>query len=459
MRTRAVLVLALAVAAVLWAASSASADSIFSVPGYHAPGTPVKYDKVMVRRYGSPSAKNVLVLVPGTFAGASDFAIVGPYLAKHVPSLQVWAEDRREGALEDDSMLIKGLNGQATVQQVFDFYTGWLADKSITPHYQPLNPANFAFVKQWGLKVAMEDLHRVILKARAGGKRKVILGGHSLGGGEAATYPAWDFNGHGGYEDLAGIVGIDGGAINSNLSGPNAINTVADAKKALANINAKGPFSDLLGFGLPWITGPLTEVGALTVLKEPHAPSIAGTFPLLPPSLKPPVPATNAGQLGYAFDQATSPAALSLIHIHSGHLSSSNPADWVDDGPTPLENLVKAASIEPLGFVDWYFPARLSVDANAGRRLKQTAVTRYLGLELGHLKQVDVPYYVIQTSLGGAGNALANGAKFYKRESRIPSIKIVDTSKIYSHLDPLLATPSKNRFLQTVVPWLKRVTG
>ena len=115
--------------------------------------------------------------------------------------------------------------------------------------------------------------------------------------------------------------------------------------------------------------------------------------------------------------------------------------------------------VEPLGFVDWYFPARLSVDANAGRKLKQTAVTKFLGLDLGHLKQVDVPYYVIQTSLGGARNALANGAKFYKRESRIPSIKVVDTSKIYSHLDPLLATPSKNRFLQTVVPWLKRVTG
>jgi hypothetical protein len=99
------------------------------------------------------------------------------------------------------------------------------------------------------------------------------------------------------------------------------------------------------------------------------------------------------------------------------------------------------------------------VDAGAGRGLKATAVTKFLGLDLGHLKQVNVPYYVIETSLGGAGNALGKGAKFYKSQSHIPSIRVVDTSKIYSHLDPLLATPSKNRFLETVVPWLKRVTG
>ena len=79
--------------------------STFSVPGVSVPGTPTRYDKVMVRRFGSPNATNVLVLVPGTLAGAADFDIVGPYLADHVPNLQVWAEMRREGALEDNTML------------------------------------------------------------------------------------------------------------------------------------------------------------------------------------------------------------------------------------------------------------------------------------------------------------------------------------------------------------------
>src|SRR5579863_435235 len=136
--------------------------STFSVPGVSVPGTPALYDKVMVRRFGSPAATNVLVLVPGTLAGAADFDIVGPYLAAHVPNLQVWAEMRREGALEDNSMLLKVLNGTATIQQAFDYYLGWIVDSSITPHYQPLKASQFQFADQWGLAVAMGDLHNVI---------------------------------------------------------------------------------------------------------------------------------------------------------------------------------------------------------------------------------------------------------------------------------------------------------
>jgi hypothetical protein len=63
--------------------------STFNVKGVPVPGTPAKYDKVEVRRFGSPKATNVLVLVPGTQAGAADFDVVGPYLAATVPNLQV----------------------------------------------------------------------------------------------------------------------------------------------------------------------------------------------------------------------------------------------------------------------------------------------------------------------------------------------------------------------------------
>jgi len=33
----------------------------------------------------------------------------------------------------------------------------------------------------------------------------------------------------------------------------------------------------------------------------------------------------------------------------------------------------------------------------------------------------------------------------------------VDRSATYGHLDPLLATPSKNAFLQTIVPWIEQL--
>src|SRR5436305_7363813 len=236
MRTRTSAALAV-MAVALWAAT-ARADSVFSVPGFHSAGTPQKFNKVQVRRFGSPSAPNVLVLVPGTLGGAGDFQLVAPYLASHVPHLQVWAEMRREGALEDNSMLLRGLAGTASVQQVFDYYQGWLANPSISPHYQPLTNAQTAFAKQWGLNTAMEDLHRVITKARARGKRRVILGGHSLGGSEAAIYPAWDFHGRAGYKDLAGIVGIAGGV----LGRPAALASRAQARAAPKQLDTRGPW-------------------------------------------------------------------------------------------------------------------------------------------------------------------------------------------------------------------------
>ena len=47
-------------------------------------------------------------------------------------------------------------------------------------------------MRDWGLKLALEDLRAVVKRARRGG-RKVILGGHSLGASMAVAYAAWDF--------------------------------------------------------------------------------------------------------------------------------------------------------------------------------------------------------------------------------------------------------------------------
>ena len=441
----AVVILALSVPA------AARAD-VLTIRGYRAPGTPKRYDRVQVRRFGSAHARKVLVLVPGTLAGAGDFTIVGRYLARHVRGLQVWAQMRREGPLEDNSRLLAGLRGRATIQQVFDYYLGWLADSSISPHYQPLDPTHFAFAKRWGLTVAMEDLRRVIRRARDHGRRTVLLGGHSLGGAETAVYAAWDFHGHAGYQDIAGMIGIDGGPF---LRLGSSADTVAQVRAQLAQMDAKGPWLDLLGVGLPWVSGAFSEVGALAALKQPHAASTQQQFPLLPPALRPSVAVTNQAQLGYAFDAATSPASLALIHVHSGHLGAGDPADWVDDGPTPIQNVARTFVQEPLGGVDWYYPLRLTIDVGAAASLRRTPAARFLGLRLRHLRQVNLPYYVIATSLGG--RRLIAGARRFKRESRIPRLAVVDRSASYGHLDPLLAAPARNAFLKTVVPWLRRI--
>jgi hypothetical protein len=431
-------------------------ESILTVPTPAVAGTPAKYDSVQVRTFGSPSASHVLVLVPGTNGGAGDFDLVAPYLATHVPDLQVWAEMRREGALQDESMIQSTLAGKTTSQQMFDYYLGWISDPKITDHYQPLKAADYGFVADWGMAVAMDDLHAVISKASDGGTRSVTLGGHSLGGTEAATYAAWDFDGHAGYSTINGIVCIDGCAGAPVGFGPPP--TVPSVQLAIAQLATKGPWLDLLGTGA-WTTGVFSEVGAVTALKDPTGPATTfEDFPLLPAVFKPSVPVTNEAEFGYAFDYRTSPKGLGLIQVRSGHVATTgDPAGWVDTDITPIMNVVDAFAQTPLAAADWYYPERLTIDAGAAQSLHQSDVATYLGLRLFHTSQVDVPLYAFQTSLGGAGNAVADSAQAYKAESKIPSVTVVSRTATYSHLDPLLAGSSRNDFLKTVVPWLKKV--
>ena len=410
-------------AALASAAPAAAAETHTTIPGAPGPG-PARYDKVFVAKFGPPHAKRV-------------------------PNLQVWAVDRRSEALEDTSRFKDALAGRITVQQAFDYYLGWLANPSIQPHFQPLDLATFAFAKRWGLELALEDLRRVVLHARRQGKR-VILGGHSLGASTTLAYASWDFHGDQGYKDLEGLVLIDGGLLGS-FSTP----SLAQTKKAVAALAKGGPFVDLLGLNLPWAAGVFAETGALAALKEPTAPSIAQSFPLLPPQFKPPIPVTNRGQLGYAFDSSTSPPALALIQVQAGHLGANG--DWVDGEVTPIERVAQTFAQEPANATEWYFPAKLSIDVDAANALTRNTQTDYLKLRPWHRREVDLPLYALQTDLTH-GHVL-RGARRFITGSKVPRARsiLVDASATESHVDPLTAAPARNRFLQTVVPWLRRL--
>ena len=432
-------------------------EQVVTVPTPAVPGTPPQYDQVQVRQFGSPTAAHVLVLTPGTYGGAGDFDLVAPYLVQHVPDLQVWSVMRREGALQDESLIQSTLAGQTSLTQAFDYYLGWVADPSITVHYQPLSNADYAFADQWGLAVALDDLHAVVLAARDGGARTVTIGGHSLGGTVAAAYAAWDFDGQPGYATINGIVCIDGCAGSSTAFGNPE--TVATASKAITALATQGPWSDALKLGLPWVTGAFAQVGALAALLDPQgSATLFQDFKLLPKALDPSGTVTNQALFGHAFDYRTSPAYLVLDQVHSGVVATTgDPRPWIPDGITPVQNLAYVFAQPQLGFLDWYYPTRLSIDAGAAASLQQTAVANALGLRLFHTAQVDVPLYAFQTSLGGRNNAVARGAYAYRAQSKIPSVTVVSRTSTYSHLDPLLATPSQNAFLATVVPWLKKL--
>jgi pimeloyl-ACP methyl ester carboxylesterase len=430
----------------LVAAGSAMAhDRLITLPTPAGPG-PAQFNQVSVHQFGPKSAERVLVLMPGTQGGAGDFTLDAHYLVKHIPGLQVWAIDRRTQALEDTATFAAAEAGQIPPQQAFDYY---------------LNGGGFHFrgagedpyAREWGMAVALNDARAVVLRARAHGRRQVVLGGHSLGASLTVAYAAWDFNGRPGYRDLAGLVLIDGG-----LLGSFDAYDLAQSQQAVADLQSSNPFLDLLGVGLPEAAGLFAEIGGLYAERAPTASATTlQSYPLLPPEFNPPFPVTNRALFGYAFDRDTSPAALGLLHINGGGLApSGNPRDWVDGGVTPVSRLAATFGQEPSNAVEWYFPKRLTIDTNGADQMRRNDVADFLGLRLFHTRKVNLPLYAIATDLAGAH--VLDGARNFIRRARTTRRQsmLVNRNPLMSHLDPLTAAPKSNAFLKTVVPFLDR---
>lgn len=417
---------------------AAAAQANFTVKGAPGPG-PAKYDKVYVERVGSATARRVLVLVPGTNGGAGSMEPVARDIVRRQRGTQVWLVDRRQQAFEDTAEFKRGDPYAAQ-----EHYLGF--------KYKRVLSADVPYVAEWGLKLSLEDLRRVVLKARAGGRNKVVLGGHSAGASTAVAYAAWDFKRRPGYRDIEGLVLIDGGLLGSfsEASARRARTELAELRSGKRN-----RFLDLLGAGIPEVGGIFTELAALYAAKAPDAPSALQQFPLLPEIFKPPFRVTNEAQLGYAFDATTSPEGFELIRVRAGGLAASgDPRGWKNGELTPIERFAAAFSGQEPSGTEWYYPYRLLLDIDAASPLRQTRAAKTLGLRLLHGRKIDVPVYAFETDL--ARGRIVRGARRLARMSRVPRVTAVADPRS-SHLDPLVASPGKNRFLRTVLPFLRRI--
>jgi hypothetical protein len=74
-----------------------------------------------------------------------------------------------------------------------------------------------------------------------------------------------------------------------------------------------------------------------------------------------------------------------------------------------------------------------------------------LDVRTWHRERINVPVYAFQSALTGGG--IFARTKRFIRLTRVRSAGLVGDEK-HAHLDPLLARPRKNTFLQTVVPFL-----
>jgi len=424
--------------------------------GFDDPATPNALDRVGVLKVGSDHARNVLVLSPGTSAGAGYFLPLARDIVRRTQGRwQVWSVERRENQLEDQSMLDRAKNRTATEQQAFDYYLGWLVDPSLTTHFQPVPDAAVPFARGWGMNVEIQDLHRVILAARQHGRR-VVLGGHSLGGAITTAYATWDFNGRPGARDLAGLVYIDGGS--------NPVPVSADqATQELQNLQTSSPWLAFGGIPAPFL-GLFAATGSTAAVVDPDAPSLGQNFPLLPAALKPPVPVTNEAQFGFGVDTETSPTALIAAQVHAGHLAASGtPRGWVRAGElTPIQRYARMLSGTGLSGVDgsaWYHPLRLTIDAGAVADGNANPAQAILGVDAihGHDLGTHLPIYAFGAALGGQG--VLDTATILAQQSGIPAsdLTLINRQATYAHNDPAAARPS-NEFLDALIPFLARTS-
>jgi pimeloyl-ACP methyl ester carboxylesterase len=477
------------------------------IPSFKAPGTPepfkppkgshlpkeINLNQVGVIKVGSETAKNVVVLEPGTSAGAGYFVPLAKSLVEHTSGWQVWAVERRQNLLEDQSYLNLAKKSKITGAQLFCYYLGFLVGGGCLPHFVPLAsgfiPAEEQkkikkFVDQWGMNVAVKDLHTVIETAKALGG-KVILGGHSLGGSVVTAYATWDFSGTPGANGLSGLVYDDGG------SSPVPI-TKEKAEEELSTLKAAAsPWLSFGGIPSPFL-GLFSALGSTSAVVFPEEGSLAQNFPLLPENLNPTnppgcklsepgceqVPVTNEALFGFGVNVGTSPPNLIAAQVHAGKGIEEKAKEdglhgWSGEGAlTPIKRyaeMLSGTGINAADGTEWYFPERLTLDTGAVAEGNANPAQEVLGEHAihGHELPKSLKILAINSELDKAvGASSLAAAEILAEQSGIPkeNLTLINREETYAHNDPAGADPEKggiyeNVLFRELVPFLEIIAS
>ncbi len=233
----------------------------------------------------SPQADAVLVIIPGFLGGAASFDQLARNTvraaAKRGKYVEYWALDRRANCLEDD----RGIRAAAKAQDyavAYDYYWGG----------EPIRGKAFAgfkdeteagFLSRFGLERTVRDWYTVLrsgVPSRRKRARRVICGGHSLGGPLTAAFSSWDFDGNpettkdAGYRQCAGLLGLD---------------TTLELSGSSSGASAIGPLLDLVAQGgaapfvnVPPLTPETIQVPTVFGVGSYFQPRGTGMTPELP---------------------------------------------------------------------------------------------------------------------------------------------------------------------------------
>jgi len=172
----------------------------------------------------------MLVMLPGVLEGANGFEYIARQLVytakvKDGKNIEAWAVERRNNRLADLSCLNyieeQASKGQMTIDQAVDafvdyYYKGQTVNGKTSKGW--LTNQDAPFLSEFGLKLDTEDVFKVIqtlVPDPAVRRKKVFVGGHSMGGMMTSSFAGWDLDGNpattddAGYNNCAGMFGLD----------------------------------------------------------------------------------------------------------------------------------------------------------------------------------------------------------------------------------------------------------
>ncbi len=257
-----------------------------------APAHPAACDRLGYLRFrhrdGPRKAKRadaVLVAIPGFLGGAASFDQVARNTVRRAARrdryVEFWALDRRANCLEDHT----GVQAAARAGDpgvAFDYYWhGGAVDGRRFDGFA--TAADAQFLKRFGLERTLRDWYTVVRSELPGRKRrarKLLCGGHSLGGPLTNLFASWDFDSDpatsndAGHAQCAGFFGLDTSfSFTDSESGLPGLGT---ASELVAETGAL-PFVEL-GF-----LGPETfQVPAVFGVGAFHQPQATNLIELLP---------------------------------------------------------------------------------------------------------------------------------------------------------------------------------
>ncbi len=246
------------------------------------------------RHAGGPKdprdADAVFSIIPGFLAGAGSFDQVARNTVRSAAGMgadvEYWAIDRRANCLED----FRGIRAAARAKDptiAWDYYWGGreVGGKRFAGF---VSREDAAFLGQVGIEQTMEDwytVNRTGMPGRRNRERKMICGGHSLGGPLTSIYASWDFDGDpeterdAGYRNCAGLVGLDTSfgfsGMSSSSSGGGEVAGLVGASGAAPYIDAPPLTPETIQVLNPFGVGAYFDPQGTDLIDElPHSTNI-----------------------------------------------------------------------------------------------------------------------------------------------------------------------------------------